>query len=181
MHMIAGVDEVGRGPLAGPVIAAAVIILDPIDGVKDSKKLTERQRERLVPLIQAQALAYAYGRVEPDEIDAINIHHATLLAMQRAVEALSIQPNEIWVDGKFAPKVSMPARCWIGGDETIMSISCASILAKVHRDHEMIQYDQLYPEYGFRQHKGYPTQFHRTQLMQHGPTPIHRKSFNLVG
>lgn len=180
MQRIAGVDEVGRGPLAGPVVAAAVILFTPISGVKDSKKLTEKERLRLVPLIQAQAIAFAYGRAEVEEIDSLNIHHATLLAMKRAVENLSIVPDEVWVDGKFAPSIALPCRTFIGGDANINSISCASILAKVLRDEEMYEMDKCYPQYGFKHHKGYPTAEHRKQLASHGPCPIHRLSFGPV-
>lgn len=175
--LIAGVDEVGRGPLAGPVIAAAVILKAPLEGVKDSKKLSEKQREAWVPRIQTEALAYAYGRVECHEIDALNIHVATLLAMQRAIEALSIIPDEVWVDGLHAPHTSLPVRTIVRGDQTVPAISAASILAKVLRDNEMKVLALQYPHYGFEKHKGYPTAYHLAQLQQHGVSPIHRRSF----
>jgi ribonuclease HII len=177
---IAGVDEAGRGPLAGPVIAAAVILRHPIPGARDSKQLTALQRARLVPLIQEQAIAYAYGRAEVHEIDTLNIHHATLLAMKRAVEGLAIKPDEVWVDGKFAPPIDIVCCPIIGGDDLIDSISCASILAKVLRDNEMEAMDVLYPGYGFKQHKGYATAMHLERLELHGPCEIHRRSYALV-
>lgn len=177
---VAGVDEVGRGPLAGPVIAAAVILEKEISGVKDSKKLSPAKRETLAQVIQTHAIAYAFGRAEPHEIDTLNIHHATLLAMKRAIENLAFPPHEVWVDGKFAPQVAMPCQTFIGGDDSIYLISAASILAKVHRDTEMIELDALYPEYGFKVHKGYPTPFHKAQLIKHGPSPLHRRSFGGV-
>lgn len=175
--LIAGVDEVGRGPLAGPVVTAAVILKHPIPGLNDSKKLTEKKRKELSIQIQNEALAYAYGRAEVEEIDALNIHHATLLAMSRAVEALTIQPNTVLVDGSFIPKLSVPARAIVQGDSLIPEISAASILAKVARDEEMQALDTLYPGYGLAQHKGYPTAAHRKALILLGPSIIHRKSF----
>lgn len=175
--IIAGVDEAGRGPLAGPVIAAAVILRHPIPGARDSKQLSALQRARLVPQIQEHALAYAYGRAEVHEIDSLNIHHATLLAMKRAVDGLSIKPEEVWVDGKFAPPIDIVCCPIIGGDDLVDSISCASILAKVLRDNEMEAMDALYPHYGFKQHKGYGTALHLEMLELHGPCEIHRKSY----
>lgn len=180
MQMVAGVDEVGRGPLAGPVIAAAVILHSSVPNAKDSKKLSPQQRKLLVPIIKQNAVAFAFGRAETNEIDVLNIHFATLLAMQRAVENLSISPHEVWVDGKFAPLVSMPCRTFIKGDENVGVISCASILAKVLRDQEMEDLDKAYPVYGFKQHKGYPTALHLKNLMIYGPCPIHRLSFGPV-
>jgi len=180
-YFIAGVDEVGRGPLAGPVVTAAVILLQPIPGLKDSKKLSEKKRIHLAHIIQQQALCYAYGRAEVDEIDAYNIHHATLLAMQRAVEGLSITPDEVLVDGLFVPKLTMTSKAIVGGDALVDAISAASILAKVKRDQEMIDLDGVYPNYHFAQHKGYPTVMHRKALAALGPSPIHRKSFKLNG
>jgi ribonuclease HII len=176
-----GVDEVGRGPLAGPVIAAAVILDLPIDGIKDSKKLTAKQREHLADKIKAHAVAYAYGRAEVDDIDRLNIHHATLLAMQRAIEALPTQPSQIWIDGLFVPAIASACQAVIKGDSLIYQISAASILAKVYRDREMIEMDKIYPGYGFAQHKGYGTQQHQIALRTLGPCPIHRKSFKLTG
>lgn len=180
MSVIAGVDEVGRGPLAGPVIAAAVILTQPIEGAKDSKKLSEKKRTALVPIIQAHALAYAYGRAEPEEIDALNIHGATLLAMQRAVLALPIQPEEVWVDGLYTPNLSIPSKAIVKGDEKVPAIACASILAKVARDAEMILMSQKYPNYAFEKHKGYPTALHVKLLEQFGPSDIHRRCFGPV-
>lgn len=178
-YWIAGVDEVGRGPLAGPVVTAAVI-LDPnrpIAGLADSKKLSEKKREALVLEIEAKALAFAYGRAEVEEIDAINILQASLLAMRRAVLALPIQPHEAWVDGNKAPDLPMKVQTFIKGDATVPAISAASILAKVARDREMLQLHERYPQYGFAGHKGYPTAAHFEALRQHGPTPLHRRSF----
>ncbi|MFC3908575.1 ribonuclease HII [Legionella dresdenensis] len=176
----AGVDEVGRGPLAGPVITAAVILREPIAGVTDSKKLTAAKREKLVEIIQAEAVAFAYGRAEVAEIDRLNIHHATLLAMKRAVENLSIQPERVLVDGLHTPKLAIPCEAIVKGDLLIPSIAAASILAKVARDNEMDELDKLYPGYGFSGHKGYPTVFHRDALSRLGPCPIHRISYRPV-
>lgn len=177
--LIAGVDEVGRGPLAGPVVTAAVILdpARPIAGLADSKKLSEKKREQLVPEIEANVLAFAYGRAEVDEIDQLNILHASLLAMRRAVLALPIMPQEVWVDGNKAPDVPMKVQTFVKGDATIAAISAASILAKVARDREMLQWHDRYPQYGFAGHKGYPTAAHVEALRLHGPTPIHRRSF----
>ncbi len=176
MH-IAGVDEVGRGPLAGPVITAAVILASPIEGVTDSKLLTPAKRQKLAIQIREQALCYAYGRAEVDEIDRLNIHHATLLAMKRALEGLSIRPDKVLVDGLYVPKVSMPCQAIVKGDSLITEIGAASILAKVLRDEEMEYMDTLYPGYGFAQHKGYPTSAHRAALKILGPCAIHRRSY----
>ena len=175
--IIAGVDEVGRGPLAGAVVAAAVILHYPVPGIDDSKKLSPKKRLQLVPLIKAHAHCYAYGRAEVDEIDALNIHYATLLAMKRAIGALSIQPDKILVDGLYVPDVSIPCQAIINGDNLVASIAAASILAKVARDAEMIALDAEYPGYGFAEHKGYPTKTHRAALVQLGACSIHRKSF----
>jgi ribonuclease HII len=180
--LFAGVDEVGRGPLAGPVIAAAVI-LDPekiIDGLKDSKALTPARREFLSEQIQLHALSWAIGRAEVEEIDQLNIFQASLLAMQRAVEALHIQPEKILVDGTHCPKVICPAEAIIKGDSKVPAISAASIIAKVTRDREMVEMDLLYPGYGLAGHKGYPTVAHQAALRQLGVTPIHRRSFKPV-
>lgn len=176
---IAGVDEAGRGPLAGPVIAAAVI-LDPgrrIPGLADSKQLTEKKREELYLKITARAWAYGIGRAEVEEIDRDNIHHATLLAMQRAVAALNRAPHEIWVDGLFCPSVPIPSKAIPHGDTLVRSIMAASILAKVVRDHEMVSEDARYPGYGFAQHKGYGTPQHLKALKILGATPLHRRTF----
>lgn len=174
---IAGVDEVGRGPLAGPVVTAAVILREPIEGVTDSKKLTPLKRKQLALIIQEHALCYAYGRAEAAEIDQLNIHNATLLAMQRAIEGLSIVPHKALIDGLYIPHVSMPAEAIVKGDGLIGEIGAASILAKVLRDAEMEEMDALYPGYGFAQHKGYPTAFHRNALQALGPCEIHRRSY----
>jgi ribonuclease HII len=181
-RLIAGVDEVGRGPLAGPVVAAAVILdpQQPIAGLADSKQLTERQRERLAELIREHALAWALGRAEVAEIDRINILQASLLAMQRAVEALSISPHQALVDGNRLPRLSCPAQAIVGGDRTLAAISAASIIAKVARDREMVELDGVHPGYGLAQHKGYPTKQHLEALQRLGVTPLHRRSFGPV-
>ena len=176
MH-IAGVDEVGRGPLAGPVVTAAVILTVPIEGITDSKKLSALKRQQLAVEIRERALCYAYGRAEVHEIDQLNIHHATLLAMKRAIEALSICPGNVLVDGLYIPNVSMPCRAIVKGDSLITEIGAASILAKVLRDEEMERMDELYPGYGFSLHKGYPTAVHRAALQTLGPCAIHRRSY----
>ncbi|QBQ56548.1 ribonuclease HII [Nitrosococcus wardiae] len=179
---IAGVDEVGRGPLAGPVVAAAVI-LDPqypIAGVKDSKQLTPLARERLAALIQAQAVAWALGRAEVEEIEQLNIFWASLLAMERAVAALSEAPSLVLVDGKHCPSAACPVRAVVKGDQKIVAIAAASIVAKVARDAEMIALEKRYPGYGFGTHKGYPTRAHLAALEKLGPCPIHRRSFRAV-
>ena len=178
--LIAGVDEAGRGPLAGSVVAA-VVILDPrkpIIGLNDSKKLTESRREQLFVEIKDKALAYAIGEASCLEIDQINILQATLLAMQRALAQLTIVPDEILIDGNRCPLCTLaPMRAIIGGDALIPAISAASILAKVTRDHQLLVLDQLYPNYGFAQHKGYPTAAHRAAIAEHGVLPVHRKSY----
>ncbi|MDP3704898.1 MAG: ribonuclease HII [Legionellaceae bacterium] len=177
MIYVAGVDEVGRGPLAGPVVTAAVILKGPIEGVTDSKKLTPSKRRQLAKEIQAQALCYAYGRAEVEEIDRLNIHHATLLAMKRAVECLSIKPTQVLVDGLYTPSIDIPCQAIIQGDGLITEIGAASILAKVLRDDEMEDMDALYPGYGFSKHKGYPTAAHHAALQLLGPSAIHRTSY----
>lgn len=182
MRWIAGVDEVGRGPLAGAVVTAAVILdpSNPIEGLNDSKKLTAKQREKLVIEIEQKALAFAYGRAEVEEIDQINILQASLLAMKRAVEALPIAAHEAWVDGNKAPSLSIPVRTFIKGDATVPAIAAASILAKVARDSEMLRLHQQFPDYGFDKHKGYPTAAHVAALQKFGPCPLHRRSFGPV-
>lgn len=184
MHMIIGVDEVGRGPLAGPVVAAAVILNPdkPIFGLKDSKLLSDKKRQYLADEIRQHALAYALGRAEVHEIDRLNIHHASLLAMQRAILALPTTYiiEMILIDGIFCPEVPFPCKAIIGGDKLEPVISAASILAKVSRDAEMLQLDGVYPEYGFAKHKGYPTKYHIHALMTHGVTDIHRRSYRPV-
>jgi ribonuclease HII len=176
---IAGVDEVGRGPLAGPVIAAAVILdaTHPISGLADSKTLTARRRESLATIIRQHALAYAFGRAEVEEIDTINILQASLLAMQRAVARLPIKPQRVLVDGKQCPTLECEVKAIVKGDKLIPAISAASILAKVARDQEMRVWDEIYPGYGFAKHKGYPTKQHKQALSLLGVTPIHRRSF----
>ena len=176
---IAGVDEVGRGPLAGPVVAAAVILdpMQPIHGLADSKTLTPARREVLALQIQAQALAWALGEAGVEEIDRLNILQATLLAMRRAVEALPIYPELVLVDGNQPPALHCAVRTVVGGDATIPAISAASILAKVTRDRTMTGLDAVYPGYGFARHKGYPTAEHIQALGRLGATPEHRLSF----
>ncbi|MCQ9373206.1 ribonuclease HII [Methyloversatilis sp. XJ19-13] len=176
----AGVDEAGRGPLCGPVYAAAVILdpARPIDGLNDSKKLSERKREALAPLIRERALAWAVGVATVEEIDRLNILHATMLAMRRAVEGLGVLPDEVLIDGNRVPTgLVVPARAIVGGDASEPVISAASILAKTGRDHEMMALAALYPQYGIARHKGYPTPEHLAALRAHGPSPIHRRSF----
>ncbi|OQX13864.1 MAG: ribonuclease HII [Thiothrix lacustris] len=176
---VAGVDEVGRGPLAGAVVAAAVILdpQRPIAGLNDSKKLTEKRRERLALEIREKALAWSLGRAEVEEIDSINILQATFLAMQRALEGLHIQPDLVKIDGNQCPKLAYQMEAIIGGDATVAEISAASIIAKVARDAELVALDALYPQYGFAQHKGYGTAAHLAALQEFGATPIHRRSF----
>tara|TARA_B100001094_G_C18193246_1_gene808787 strand:+ start:5065 stop:5640 length:576 start_codon:yes stop_codon:yes gene_type:complete len=180
--LIAGVDEVGRGPLVGDVVTAAVILdpKHPISGLHDSKKLSEKKRIQLAAEIKAKALAWSIGRASVEEIDTLNILHATMLAMQRAVESLSIIPDEVLIDGNRCPQLAMPAQAIIKGDGLIDCISAASILAKVQRDKEMLALDGLYPLYGFAKHKGYPTALHLEKLSLHGATPYHRVSFKPV-
>ncbi|HEM6890498.1 TPA: ribonuclease HII [Providencia rettgeri] len=178
-NLIAGVDEVGRGPLVGAVVTAAVILdpNNPIIGLADSKKLTERKREKLFDEIQKKALCWCIGRAEPEEIDKINILHATMLAMQRAVAGLAIVPEFVLIDGNRCPELPMPAQAVVKGDSLVQEISAASILAKVIRDREMVELDKTFPEYGFAKHKGYPTAYHLEKLAQYGATEFHRKSF----
>ncbi|MCX4189495.1 ribonuclease HII [Methylophaga sp. OBS3] len=180
--LIAGVDEVGRGPLAGPVVTAAVILdpSKPIEGLTDSKKLSEKRREALVPIIKERALSWALGRAEVEEIDELNILQASLLAMQRAVMALSVTPEKVHVDGIHAPELPYPVLTIVKGDLHDQAIAAASILAKVARDQEMVTLDKLYPGYDLAKHKGYPTAAHQQALMHLGPSDIHRKSFKPV-
>jgi ribonuclease HII len=180
--LIAGVDEAGRGPLAGPVYAAAVILdpQRPIAGLADSKKLSPARREILAMQIRAQAHCWAIASASVAEIDEINILQASLLAMRRAVESLQLQPVKILVDGLHCPSVSMPAHAIVGGDGSEPAISAASILAKTARDAEMLRLHVLYPEYGLNRHQGYPTAAHIAALNAHGVTDIHRRSFNPV-
>jgi ribonuclease HII len=176
---VCGVDEAGRGPLAGPVYAAAVILdpRRPIDGLRDSKLLSPRRRGALSLLIRRDALAWAVAAVAPQEIDRINILQATLLAMQRAVQALSLTPTLAQVDGNRAPQLSCPVETIVKGDSKVAAISAASILAKTERDREMMAMHDLFPIYRFDRHKGYPTAEHVRLLQLHGPCAIHRRSF----
>ncbi|VAX06561.1 Ribonuclease HII [hydrothermal vent metagenome] len=179
---VAGVDEVGRGPLAGPVVAAAVI-LDPdrpIEGLVDSKKISAKKREKLAIEIREKALAWALGRAEVEEIDEINILQASLLAMKRAVEQLQPAADRALIDGNRCPALACPAEAIIKGDEKVEAISAASIIAKVARDQEMVELDAQYPGYGLAQHKGYPTKMHIEALQVLGVTHIHRRSFGPV-
>ena len=174
-----GVDEAGRGPLAGAVFAAAVILdsRHPIKGLADSKLLSAKRREILAIEIKQHSLAYCVATASVAEIDAINILQATLLAMKRAIEGLSICPDEVLVDGLYVPRVAIPSRAIVEGDRTIAEISAASILAKTARDDDMRQWDVRYPQYGFAQHKGYGTRAHLEALFREGPCEIHRESF----
>ncbi|QCR35197.1 ribonuclease HII [Nissabacter sp. SGAir0207] len=176
---IAGVDEVGRGPLVGAVVTAAVILdpARPIVGLADSKKLSEKRRLALFDEIKEKALAWSLGRAEPDEIDSLNILHATMLAMQRAVAGLAVTPDMVLIDGNRCPALPMASQAVVKGDSRVAEISAASILAKVTRDREMALLDQEFPDYGFAQHKGYPTPFHLERLAQFGATAHHRRSF----
>lgn len=180
--LVAGVDEVGRGPLAGDVVTAAVI-LDPknsIEGLNDSKKLSEKKRNYLFDIIKEKALSYSISRCSIEEIDDINILQASLLAMKRAVEGLSVKPEHVLVDGNKIPNWAYSAEAVVKGDARVECIAAASILAKVVRDREMVAWDKVYPGFGFAKHKGYPTQQHRDALKQLGVTPIHRRSYGPV-
>jgi len=178
-HLVAGVDEVGRGPLVGAVVTAAVILdsLNPIVGLADSKKLSEKRRLALFDEIKEKAIAWSLGRAEPHEIDELNILHATMLAMQRAVAGLAVTPEYVLIDGNRCPALPMPSMAVVKGDSRVAEISAASILAKVTRDAEMAELDLTFPQYGFAQHKGYPTAFHLERLAEHGATAHHRRSF----
>jgi ribonuclease HII len=180
--LLAGVDEAGRGPLAGPVVAAAVILddLHPIRGLKDSKTLSARRREALFDEIRAKALCCCIAQASVDEIDTLNILQATLLAMRRAVEGLRLPPAWVAVDGNRLPVLKVPGEAIVKGDARVPAISAASILAKVHRDQLCADLHQAYPAYGFATHKGYPTPEHLQALREHGPAPVHRKSFGPV-
>ncbi|MDM1770353.1 MULTISPECIES: ribonuclease HII [Acinetobacter] len=180
---IAGVDEAGRGPLVGTVVAAAVILdpNNPIAGLNDSKKLSEKKREKLFIEIQEKALAWAIAEASPAEIDELNILQASLLAMRRAVEALQVQPDQVLVDGNKIPQgLIMPCEAVVGGDALHAEISAASILAKVTRDRQMLELDQKFPQFGFAKHKGYPTKAHFEAIALHGVTTEHRRSFGPV-
>ena len=180
--LLAGVDEAGRGPLAGPVCAAAVILdpKRPIEGLADSKKLSAKKREAFAPLIRERALAWAIAWAEPEEIDRVNILRATMNAMRRAVEGLQVAPDCVWVDGNRLPDLPYPAEAIVKGDAKVPAISAASILAKTARDAKMREYAEQYPEYGFERHAGYGTKEHVAALEKFGPTPIHRKTFEPV-
>lgn len=178
--LVAGVDEAGRGPLAGPVVASAVILdpLRPIVGLDDSKKLSERARDALVPIIKQNALAWSVAEASVEEIDQLNILQATLLAMKRAVETLSLRPDSIEVDGLYCPQVCIPSAAIIKGDSKVAAIAAASILAKTTRDALLLNIDIQYPQYGFAVHKGYPTKAHILALNEFGPVAgLHRMTF----
>jgi ribonuclease HII len=179
MRLICGVDEAGRGPLAGPVVAAAVILdpARPIEGLRDSKLLSATRREVLALLVREHCVACAVASASVEEIDRLNILQATLLAMQRAVAALATDPDEIWVDGDRVPALARPACAIVGGDRLHAPISAASVLAKTARDAEMLRLDALYPQYGFARHKGYPTPEHLALLTRYGACEIYRRSF----
>ncbi|ENO8811050.1 ribonuclease HII [Photobacterium damselae] len=181
-NLIAGVDEVGRGPLVGAVVTAAVILdpNNPIEGLTDSKKLSEKKRNALFDEIKEKALAWSLGRCEADEIDEINILQATMVAMQRAVAGLNITPDFVLIDGNKTPELPMAAQAVVKGDLRVAEISAASILAKVTRDREMDELDAQYPQFGFAKHKGYPTKAHFAALEEHGVIEQHRKSFKPV-
>ena len=180
--LVAGVDEAGRGPLAGDVVAAAVILdaANPIAGLGDSKKLSSGQRERLYPVIQERAVAFAIARANVEEIDTLNILQASMLAMTRAVRALAVHPAFVYVDGNRCPAWAWPSQAVVKGDSRVAAIAAASILAKVARDHDMVALDREYPGYGLARHKGYPTAMHLEALRKLGPSPIHRRSFGPV-
>lgn len=177
--IVCGVDEAGRGPLAGPVFAAAVILdpARPIDGLRDSKKLTEAKRDLLAPLIKANALAWAIAEASEQEIDQLNILQASMLAMRRAVEALATVPTLALIDGNRCPVMPIRAMAIIGGDDKVDAISAASILAKTARDAALVALHATYPQYCFDQHKGYGTALHLARLREHGASPVHRRSF----
>ncbi|MDZ7888101.1 MAG: ribonuclease HII [Pseudomonas sp.] len=181
-ELVAGVDEVGRGPLCGAVVTAAVILdpARPILGLNDSKKLTEARRELLFDEIREKALSWCIARAEVEEIDQLNILHATMLAMQRAVAGLHITPRLALIDGNRCPQLAVPSAAVVKGDSKVPAIAAASILAKVSRDREMQALDRQYPGYGIAGHKGYPTAVHLEALQRLGPTPIHRRSFGPV-
>ncbi len=176
---VCGVDEAGRGPLAGPVCAAAVILPEGviIDGVNDSKKLSEKKRDSLFDVIREQALSYSIAYATVDEIEEINILNATMLAMRRAINGLEIKADYAMIDGNKIPPIDIDAECIVKGDAKSMSIACASILAKVSRDRLLYKYAEEYPMYGFDKHKGYGTKVHREAILKYGPCPYHRKSF----
>ena len=182
IRRVAGVDEAGRGPLAGPVVAAAVVFVDgeTIPGIGDSKRLTASRRSRLSLRIRGTAVDWAIGAATAREVDRLNIHNATLLAMRRAILGLRERIDYVYIDGKFYPDIPNPGESVIRGDQNIPVVSAASILAKVSRDRQMVWLDRIYPQYGFSRHKGYPTRFHRSALETLGPTPEHRMSYAWV-
>jgi ribonuclease HII len=177
--MLCGVDEAGRGPLAGPVYAAAVILdpARPVEGLRDSKKLSADRREELALLIRERAVAWCVAKCSEAEIDRLNILQASMLAMRRAVHGLSVTPTLALIDGNRCPVIRVPSEAVVGGDDLIPAISAASILAKTARDAALVKLHQKYPAYGFDQHKGYPTALHLERLLQHGVSPVHRKSY----
>ncbi|UTZ27299.1 ribonuclease HII [Vibrio campbellii] len=181
-QLVAGVDEVGRGPLVGDVVTAAVILdpNNPIEGLNDSKKLSEKKRLALLPEIKEKALAWAVGRCSPEEIDELNILQATMVAMQRAIASLKVQPDLALIDGNRCPELPMDSQAVVKGDLRVAEISAASIIAKVVRDQEMEELDKQYPQFGFAKHKGYPTKAHFEAIEQHGVISEHRKSFKPV-
>lgn len=181
-YCIAGVDEVGRGPLVGDVVTAAVILDpdNPIEGLMDSKKLSEKKRELLAEQIKEKAIAWCIASASPEEIDTINILHATMLAMQRAVAGLKVTPDYVLVDGNRSPQFGIESKAVVKGDDRVAEISAASILAKVARDSQMIALDTQYPEYGFAKHKGYPTKAHLEKIAELGVLDCYRKSFKPV-
>lgn len=181
-QLVAGVDEVGRGPLVGDVVTAAVILNpnNPIEGLNDSKKLSEKKRLALLPEIKEKALAWAVGRCSPEEIDELNILQATMVAMQRAIAGLKVQPDLALIDGNRCPQLPMDSQAVVKGDLRVAEISAASIIAKVVRDQEMEELDKQYPQFGFAKHKGYPTKAHFEAIEQHGVISEHRKSFKPV-
>lgn len=179
MLLIAGVDEAGRGPLAGPVVAAAVILMPgkPLRGLRDSKLMTHERRMEMALVIRTRAVAWAVGQADVAEIETLNILWATMLAMQRAVAALAVTPHAAWIDGDRCPQLACEARAFVHGDATHAAIAAASILAKTSRDAMLVELDTQYPQYGFAQHKGYATAAHLAALAQHGPCPAHRRTF----
>ena len=180
VEIICGADEAGRGPIAGPVYAAAVVLDpdNPVEGLKDSKKLSEKQRDALAPEIKQKAKAWAIASCTTEEIDQLNILWASMLAMKRAIEALAVKPTIALIDGNRIPKgLAMPAEAIVKGDDKVPEISAASILAKTARDAVMMELHAQYPEYGFDRHKGYPTAYHLQQLEKHGVSPVHRRSY----
>jgi ribonuclease HII len=179
LNYIVGVDEVGRGCLAGPVIAAAVVIKNDIPGLRDSKKLSKSKREKLSSIIKQNSF-YSFGSASVEEIDRINILQASLLAMKRAILNLTVEPGKILVDGMHKPDLDIDTQTIVGGDSVVDEISAASIIAKVYRDNLMMQFDKKYPDYYFSSHKGYGTKIHKAAIKKHGITPIHRKTFKGV-